>query len=40
MLNEVLAFERGFKAPPRINLSEIPVNEKTTDSVVEFLDSL
>jgi len=40
MLNEVLAFERGFKAPPRVNLSTIPVNEKTTDSVVDFLNSL
>ena len=40
MLNEVLAFERGFKAPPRINFSEIPVNAKTTESVVEFLNSL
>ena len=40
MLNEVLAFERGFKAPPRVNFSEIPVNEKTTDSVVDFLNSL
>jgi len=40
MLNEVLAFERGFKAPPRINYSDQPVTEKSIDSVVEFLDNL
>jgi len=40
MLNEVLAFERGFKSPPRIKYSDQPVTEKSISSVVDFLDNL